>query len=84
MKILSIDTCTEIISISLIAGEVVTEKFFPSGKDYSGKILPEIKMLLSESNLKIEDIGAIAFPYEFINLKFSTTRIIFINKILVT
>ncbi len=40
MKILSIDTCTEIISISLIAGEVVTEKFFPSGKDYSGNILP--------------------------------------------
>ena len=61
MKILSIDTCTEIISISLIAGEVVTEKFFPSGKDYSGNILPEIKALLNESNLKIKDIEAIAF-----------------------
>ena len=61
MRILSIDTCTEIISIALIDGKVVTEKDFPLGKDYSGKILPEIKMLLSESNLKIEDIGAIAF-----------------------
>ena len=61
MRILSIDTCTEIISIALINGKVITEKNFPLGKDYSGKILPEIKMLLSESNLKIEDIGAIAF-----------------------
>jgi tRNA threonylcarbamoyladenosine biosynthesis protein TsaB len=61
MKILSIDTCTEIISIALIVGKVVTEKNFPSGKDYSGNILPEIKMLLSESNLKIKDIDAIAF-----------------------
>ena len=55
MRILSIDTCTEIISIALINGKVITEKDFPLGKDYSGKILPEIKMLLSESNLKIKD-----------------------------
>ena len=61
MRILSIDTCTEIISIALINGKVITEKNFPLGKDYSGKILPEIKLLLSESNLKIEDIDAIAF-----------------------
>jgi len=61
MRILSIDTCTEIISIALINGKVITEKSFPLGKDYSGKILPEIKLLLSESNLKIEDIDAIAF-----------------------
>jgi len=61
MKILSIDACTEIISIALIAGKVITEKHFPSGKDYSGNILPEIEILLSESNLKIKDIGAIAF-----------------------
>ena len=61
MKILSIDACTEIISISLIIEKVITEKNFPSGKDYSGNILPEIKILLSESNLKITDIDAIAF-----------------------
>jgi tRNA threonylcarbamoyladenosine biosynthesis protein TsaB len=61
MKILSIDACTEIISISLIIEKVITEKNFPSGKDYSGNILPEIKILLSKSNLKITDIDAIAF-----------------------
>ena len=61
MKILSIDTCTETISIALIVEKVITEKNFPSGKNYSGNILPEIKILLSESNLKIKDIGAIAF-----------------------
>jgi tRNA threonylcarbamoyladenosine biosynthesis protein TsaB len=61
MKILSIDACTEIISIALIIGKVITEKNFPSGKNYSGNIIPEIKTLLSESNLKIQDIDAIAF-----------------------
>jgi len=61
MKILSIDACTETISIALIAGKVITEKSFPSGKNYSGNILPEIKILLSESNLKIQDIDAVAF-----------------------
>ena len=61
MKILSIDACTETISIALIVGKVITEKNFPSGKNYSGNILPEIKILLSESNLKIQDIGAVAF-----------------------
>ena len=61
MKILSIDACTETISIALIVGKVITEKNFPSGKNYSGNILPEIKILLNESNLKIKDIGAVAF-----------------------
>ena len=61
MKILSIDACTETISIALIAGKVITEKSFPSGKNYSGNILPEIKILLSESNLMIKDVGAVAF-----------------------
>ena len=61
MKILSIDACTETISIALIVEKVITEKNFPSGKNYSGNILPEIKILLSDSNLKIKDIGAIAF-----------------------
>ena len=51
MKILSIDACTETISIALIVEKVITEKNFPSGKNYSGNILPEIKILLSESNL---------------------------------
>ena len=61
MNILSIDACTETISIALIVGQVITEKSFPSGKNYSGNILPEIKILLSESNLKIHDIDAVAF-----------------------
>ena len=61
MKILSIDACTETISIALIVGKVITEKNFPSGKNYSGNILPEIKILLNESNLKIKDIEAVAF-----------------------
>ena len=61
MKILSIDTCTEVISIALLAEKVITEKSFPSGKDYSGNIIPEIKILLRESNLDIKDIDAIAF-----------------------
>lgn len=61
MKILSIDTCTEIISIALTVENVITEKTFPSGKDYSGNILPEIQILLGESNLTIKNIDAIAF-----------------------
>ena len=40
---------------------VITEKTFPSGKDYSGNILPEIQILLGESNLTIKNIDAIAF-----------------------
>ncbi|MDC0127215.1 tRNA (adenosine(37)-N6)-threonylcarbamoyltransferase complex dimerization subunit type 1 TsaB [Methylophilaceae bacterium] len=61
MKILSIDACTETISIALIVGNIITEKNFPSGKNYSGNILQEIKILLNESNLKIENIEGIAF-----------------------
>ena len=61
MKILSIDACTETISIALIVGNIITEKSFPSGKNYSGNILQEIKILLNESNLKIENIEGIAF-----------------------
>ena len=61
MKILSIDACAEIISIALIDGEIVTEQSFPSGKDYSGNILPEIEILLNKSNLKIQDIQGVAF-----------------------
>ena len=61
MKILSIDSCTEVISIALIVGKEITEKSFPSGKDFSENILPEITILLSESNLKIKDVDAIAF-----------------------
>jgi len=44
-----------------MVGKVITEKNFPSGKNYSGNILPETKILLSESNLKIQDIDAVAF-----------------------
>ena len=61
MKILSIDSCTEVISIALIVGKEITEKSFPSGKDFSENILPEITILLSESNLKIKDVDASAF-----------------------
>ena len=61
MIILSIDACTENISIALIIKELVAEKSFPSGKDYSENILPQIKKLLSENDLKINDIDAVAF-----------------------
>ncbi|MFL2980343.1 MAG: tRNA (adenosine(37)-N6)-threonylcarbamoyltransferase complex dimerization subunit type 1 TsaB [Methylophilaceae bacterium] len=61
MKILSIDTCTENISIALTIDELVVEKDFPSGKDYSEDILPQINKLLSENDLKITDIDAISF-----------------------
>ena len=61
MIILSIESCTEVISIALKIGNEISEKSFPSGKDYSENILPEIIMLLSESGLKINDVDAIAF-----------------------
>ena len=61
MKILSIDACTENISIALIIDELVVEKDFPSGKDYSEDILPQIKKLLNENDLKINDIDGVAF-----------------------
>ena len=60
MIILSIESCTEVISIALKIGNEISEKSFPSGKDYSENILPEIIMLLSESGLKINDVDAIA------------------------
>ena len=74
MKILSIDSCTEVISIALIVEKKITEKSFPSGKDFSENILPEITRLLSESNLKIKDVDAIAFgsgPGSFTGIRIS-------------
>ena len=62
MKILSIDTCTETISIALKVDKVITEKTFPSGKDFSGNILPEIQVTLKAKVIwTIQDIEAIAF-----------------------
>ena len=61
MIILSIDSCTEVISIALKIGQEITEKSFPSGKSYSENILPEITKLLSTCNLKINNVDAIAF-----------------------
>ena len=61
MKILSIDACTETISIALIIEKLIAEKNFPSGKNYSEDILPQIKILLNENGLELKDINAIAF-----------------------
>ena len=74
MKILSIDACTDIISLALVNGDNIEEKHFPSGKEYSEKILPEIKKLLNKKKLKINDIDAIAFgagPGAFTGIRIS-------------
>lgn len=61
MKILSLDTSTEYMSLGLKIDEDFYSINIKAGQTHSEIILPEIKKLLSEHQLTTKDLDAIAF-----------------------
>ena len=61
MKILSLDTSTEYMSLGLKIDEDFYSINIKAGQTHSEIVLPEIKKLLSEHQLTITDLDAVAF-----------------------
>ena len=61
MKILSLDTSTEYMSLGLEIDEDFYSIYIKAGQTHSEIILPEIKKLLSEHQLTTKNLDAIAF-----------------------
>jgi tRNA threonylcarbamoyladenosine biosynthesis protein TsaB len=61
MKILSLDTSNEYMSLGLKIDEDFYSVNIKAGQTHSEIVLPEIKKLLSEHQLMTKDLDAIAF-----------------------
>lgn len=61
MKILSIDTSSQICSVAIMQdGDLIIEKHLDDEKTHSQKLMPLIDKILKECNITLKDINAIA------------------------
>ncbi len=75
MKILALDTSTEVCSIALQIGDEVVARFDDSGQKNTDIILPLIDQLMAEAGLKPQALDAIAFargPGSFTGVRVAT------------
>lgn len=75
MKILALDTSTEVCSIALQIGDEVLTRFDDSGQKNTDIILPMIDELMAEAELKPQDLDLIAFargPGSFTGVRVAT------------
>ncbi len=71
-KILAIDTVTEGCSAALLIGDEVVERFEITPRGHTQRILPMVDELLSEADLTLAELDAIAFdrgPGSFTGLR---------------
>lgn len=71
-RILAIDTVTEGCSAALLLGDTVMERFEITPRGHTQRILPMVDELLSEAELSLNDLDAIAFdrgPGSFTGLR---------------
>lgn len=61
MNLLAFDTSTEYLSLALIKGDALFTFDVNAGQTHSQIILPEIKALLNEAGLQLNDLQGIAF-----------------------
>ena len=61
MKLLSLDTSTEFLSLAIQVGEQTFTHYQLAGNASSTLILPQIQALLEEANIKLSDLDGIAF-----------------------
>lgn len=61
MKILAIDTATELCSAALLVGEVLITRELETARGHAEHILPMIDAVLAEGGLELRDLDAIAF-----------------------
>ena len=72
MKILSMDVSGQTLSIALLINERVVEKEYPSGKNNSDNIIPQIQLLMNNEDLDFRSLDGVAFgsgPGSFTGLR---------------
>ena len=72
MKILSIDVSGQTLSIALLIDERVVEKEYPSGKNNSDNIIPQIQIMMNNEDLDFRSLDGVAFgsgPGSFTGLR---------------
>lgn len=72
MKILSIDVSGQTQSIALLIDERVVEKEYPSGKNNSDNIIPQIQIMMNNEDLDFRSLDGVAFgsgPGSFTGLR---------------
>jgi tRNA threonylcarbamoyladenosine biosynthesis protein TsaB len=61
LKILALDTATEICSVALLAHDSILARELPPGAGHSAHILPLVQELLAQSGTALKDLDCIAF-----------------------
>ena len=61
MKILAIETSCEHGSIALLAGDAMFERELVGQANHSAHLLPEIRSLLADAGMGLQDLDAVAF-----------------------
>ncbi len=61
VKILAIDSCTEVCSVSVLTGSIAVNKFIKDEQKPSNLLLPLCDKALLEANIKLKDIDCIAY-----------------------
>ncbi len=61
MKLLAFDTSTEYLSLALMQGDRISTFDVLAGQSHSQQILPQIQSLLSEADVRLQDLHGIAF-----------------------
>jgi tRNA threonylcarbamoyladenosine biosynthesis protein TsaB len=76
IKILALDTSTEACSAALFSDTKVIESFELAPRQHNKLLLPMLEALLTESNIKLEQLNAIAFgcgPGSFTGLRLAAS-----------
>ncbi len=61
MKILSIDTASEVCSVAILENRnVIDEISIEDGNTHSIKLMPQIEQILSKNNLNLNDMDLLA------------------------
>ncbi len=72
MKLLAIETSSDVGTVALLAAETVEEQRIETPREQTERILPIVDDLLSASGLTLEDLDGIAFgqgPGSFTGLR---------------
>lgn len=75
MKLLAIETATEACSAALLINDVITDRIEIAPQQHTHLILPMVDELISEANIAIADLDAIAYgqgPGAFTGLRIAT------------
>ncbi len=78
IKILAVDTATEACSVALLLGDEIIEEFQIAPRQHTQLILPFIEKILKKTNLKLNELDALAFgrgPGSFMGVRLAASVI---------